>query len=171
MTKDKSQKPRRGSAKKAATRRATVQQRAEFIINEDADFYSSDTREAIKAALDSNDENLAELVRRAESGEEIIDITKADTDESGTEKAVSDPVNSLTLDDVRRLTREINNYMHDEHAADLLLLCRALAMRKDGENLLFLGVEEQCAMYMPSYTDELVGRDLHNAFAKLRERE
>ncbi len=56
----------------ATKKRQTLKQRAEAIIN-DARLYDEDTRHAIKNALKNKAHDLAELVRRAERGDTILD--------------------------------------------------------------------------------------------------
>lgn len=61
-----------GSRKKA--RRPTVRQRARAIADGRAEGYSDETRRAVKNSLDENSPDLAELVRRAEGGDDILDV-------------------------------------------------------------------------------------------------
>jgi hypothetical protein len=71
---DKRKAARKGSAAKRP-KGMTVQERAEWItLSPD---YSDETRAAIKDALTNNPRGLERLVRRAESGEEIVNITDA----------------------------------------------------------------------------------------------
>lgn len=65
---------KRGVKRRAATK--TVEQRATTIIDDTAR-YDADTREAIRRALeDTGDtDELFELVRRAERGDRILDLT------------------------------------------------------------------------------------------------
>ncbi|HLL73588.1 MAG TPA: hypothetical protein VK363_19275 [Pyrinomonadaceae bacterium] len=72
MTLKKKTTTRKGSAK-----RSKLTERAERIIN-NSDAFTDSTRAAVKHALDTNADDLAELVRRAESGEEIVNITRDD---------------------------------------------------------------------------------------------
>jgi hypothetical protein len=77
MTKKPSTK--KGSTKGKAEgskgpQRQSVKQRARAIVA-DAEAYDEETRNAIKNALDE-DGDLAELVRRAEAGEQILDVSK-----------------------------------------------------------------------------------------------
>lgn len=58
---------------KKASKRTSVKARARAIIA-DAKGYDDETRHAIKNSLEENDSDLAELVRRAESGEQILDV-------------------------------------------------------------------------------------------------
>jgi hypothetical protein len=62
----------RSVSKGKAARRPTVKERARAIVA-DVKGYSDETRHAIKNALDENSSDLAELVRRAEGGDEILD--------------------------------------------------------------------------------------------------
>ncbi len=142
MNKDKSPKPRRGSADSATARRPTVRQRAEQIIA--AEHIDHDTRAAIKNSLDTNDGDLAELVRRAESGEEIIDITKG-ISEGGELNAVTfaAEVKTLTHDEARSIATSIVNAIGDEESelSLVLLLCYALVNSDDAQSIL-IGIEE-----------------------------
>jgi hypothetical protein len=56
-----------------------LRQRARAIID-DAEGYDAETREAIRRSLESNDADLAELVRRAESSERILDVSAREED-------------------------------------------------------------------------------------------
>lgn len=62
--------PASSSSKK---RRQSVKERARLIIN-DAEGYDAETRQSISHALRKNYPDLAEMVRRAEAGEEILDL-------------------------------------------------------------------------------------------------
>lgn len=59
---------------KKASKRTSVKAQARAIIA-DVKGYNEETRHSIKNSLDGNDSNLAELVRRAESGETILDVS------------------------------------------------------------------------------------------------
>jgi hypothetical protein len=62
-----------GSKQKA--RRQSVKERARAIVA-GAPGYDEETRHSIKNSLDENDPDLAELVRRAERGETILDVSR-----------------------------------------------------------------------------------------------
>lgn len=66
---------------KKRQRPASVKRRAQTIVN-DAEGYDAETREAIRRSLETGAADLAELVRRAESGERIIDVSAHGTAES-----------------------------------------------------------------------------------------
>ncbi|HEX8503706.1 MAG TPA: hypothetical protein VF659_24185 [Pyrinomonadaceae bacterium] len=69
MTTKKVQK--QGASRKS---RPSVKTRARAIVA-DVDAYDEDTRHAIKNALDGDGSDLSELVRRAEAGETILDVS------------------------------------------------------------------------------------------------
>jgi hypothetical protein len=105
MKDNKTPEPRGGSAD---GQQFTLRERAEWIIH--STDYSDDTRNAIKARFDAvfdiNDDTLAELVRRAESGEEITGTSEAR--ETWREKA-------LTYD-----YKDCSLIYEEEHYTDLL---------------------------------------------------
>ncbi|HEY9405790.1 MAG TPA: hypothetical protein VIQ24_24280 [Pyrinomonadaceae bacterium] len=74
--------PRKKTTKKTATARRTMKQRAQAIVDDTSDFYDDHTKRAVKDALDGGDRaDIAEMVRRAESGEQIAFIAKDDADD------------------------------------------------------------------------------------------
>lgn len=79
---NRKQSTRKGSTKGKAEggKRLTVKERARRILDEDY-VYDEDTRNAIKNSLNEGDPNLAEMVRRAEEGETILDVSGDGDDE------------------------------------------------------------------------------------------
>ena len=77
MTNKKSTAKRGGkgtTARDKGKKRLTLKDRARAIVADES--YDDDTRNAIKNSLADGDANLAELVRRAEAGEIILDTAK-----------------------------------------------------------------------------------------------
>jgi hypothetical protein len=64
---------RRGERTARAPHSRNLERRALAIVN-DAKGYDEDTRQTIRAALNTKADDLAELVRRAEAGETVIDL-------------------------------------------------------------------------------------------------
>lgn len=76
----KRQSTKKGSTKGKAegskrARRLSVKRRAQLIVN-DFRGYDAETRNSIKNSLDGDGSDLGELVRRAETGETILDVSK-----------------------------------------------------------------------------------------------
>jgi KaiC/GvpD/RAD55 family RecA-like ATPase len=65
---------KKATTKRRAARRPSVKERARQIIA-DAGRYDEETREAVRNALEEGHDDLAEIVRRAESGETVLDLT------------------------------------------------------------------------------------------------
>ncbi|HEX3560331.1 MAG TPA: hypothetical protein VHU19_14080 [Pyrinomonadaceae bacterium] len=65
---------KKATTKKRPARRPSVKERARQIIA-DAKGYDEETREAVGRALEEGHDDLAEVVRRAESGETVLDLT------------------------------------------------------------------------------------------------
>lgn len=66
---------KKGTAARSTSRRPTVKDRARAIVA-DAEGYDAETRNSIKNSLDGDGSDLAELVRRAEACETILDTAK-----------------------------------------------------------------------------------------------
>lgn len=69
------------TTKKGQGSRKGVTAKARAIVA-DVEAYDEDTRLAIQKAIDENDPNLAELVRRAEAGDTILDVSDPATSEA-----------------------------------------------------------------------------------------
>jgi hypothetical protein len=89
------------------TQRATIKSRAAAIVA-DAKGYDADTRNAIKNALDGDGSDLGELVRRAEAGEIIWDVSKPNGDGEAPDKAA--------LDYARKAYDAALDHYHANHA-------------------------------------------------------
>lgn len=72
-------------------KRATVKDRARAIVA-DLKGYDDETRHAIRNSLDENGSNLAELVGRAESGEQILDVSRPISSAQDAEQFKADAV-------------------------------------------------------------------------------
>ncbi|HEY1403988.1 MAG TPA: hypothetical protein VGB05_07685 [Pyrinomonadaceae bacterium] len=156
MKKDKTPKPRKGSAKTAATRRASVRQRAEQIINSDT--YSNDTRRAIRNALEDKDDNLAEFVRRAESGEEVFDITRDVTLRDRAERIINSPTQSKT----NRTLVEIALRENFDKLVDFI------AIAESGAEILDAATTPNQSVAPPPASTEDAGREAERAATKAR---
>lgn len=100
---------RKGSAKKSK-----LTERAEHIIN--SGVYSNDTRVAIKNALTYKDDDLAELVRRAEQGEDILDCTE----EAAVRRRAERIINSTEQSKTNRALVEIALEQNFDNLADFV---------------------------------------------------
>jgi hypothetical protein len=65
---------RKGKAGSSSKRRPTIKARALAIVA-DVKGYDEETRHSIKNSLEENAADLAEMVRRAESGETVLDVS------------------------------------------------------------------------------------------------
>jgi hypothetical protein len=123
-------KDTRTRAKKStSTRRPSVKARARAIIA-DAERYDDETRHAINNALTDNSSDLAELVRRAEEGEEILDISRPLTIPLTLEHIRGR--NPLIFDELAKLAASIVDF-HPPRAAQLLLLVHVFTYCDPGE--------------------------------------
>jgi hypothetical protein len=125
-----SQSSKKKTARKGSAKRPTVRERAERFINSDHPSYA--TRKAIKNALEDNDSNLAELIRRAESGEEILDITREPLPPPPETRPNSlttaeEVANNLTFDELKRIAFSIADLGDQDEMLNLILLCTAIA--------------------------------------------
>lgn len=97
---------------KATQKRLTLKQRAEAIINDTRGAYDVDTRDAIRHMLEEKAGGLAEMVKRAEGGEEVWDLTRDQSPPPAENNAPGDARESAesTADERREL----------EHAAQFV---------------------------------------------------
>lgn len=149
MQKHSTAKGRKGST---STRRPSVKSRARAIIN-DAKGYDAETRHALNNALEEDSSDLAEMVKRAEAGEEILDISRP-------------LILPLTIEDIRarnplrdkeaaELVEQIANCLDAASVPKLFLLVHALTYAEAGEREYFsVAIEDRLLCRLPG-VDEL----------------
>jgi hypothetical protein len=76
MTNDNRKTTQKGTARRGSAKDKIIRERAARVIA-NLDAYDTDTRDAIYNALEGVPAQLAELVKRAEAGETILDCTDA----------------------------------------------------------------------------------------------
>src|ERR1051326_2448288 len=120
-------KPR---ARKGQTRRPSIKARARAIIS-DTEQYDPETRHAINNALQDDSSDLAELVRRAEEGEEILDVSRPLVIPPTIEDLRSR--NPLRDKEVAALVEQIANCLDAATMPKLFLLVHAFTYAEPGE--------------------------------------
>jgi hypothetical protein len=171
---------KKGSTKKQSSKRRTVKDRARAIVS-DAQGYDEETRHAIKNSLDENDSNLAELVRRAESGETILDVSaplggvpsKVDA-RGGLYDARGNDHNPLTRETARELLHRLHGALVEdgdtEPCADFLLLLYALANEKGARErwIIYDDARELFARMAAPKVDDVIDDALAEALGRLK---
>jgi hypothetical protein len=112
---------------------------ADICISSD---YDGETREAISNAIAVDDPNLAEMVRRAESGETILDIT-GEYKRSGL----------AALDEVERLAKEA---VGNDNRKGSFALLRLFTLIIRSEPLVGLALASRARMAVIRASDELI---------------